>query len=387
MTLFGSAYFFYITILLMLPAIILGCMERQQKYYGFAISLLMVYLAMAHHPKAMFYMALYCGLELVLVKAYLWLCNKGYKSLWLYYLFLVLSLSPLTMWKIESFIGTGYGLFAFMGLSYMSFKSIQMIIEIYDGLITEVRVFDFLYFLIFFPSLLSGPIARSREFQKDILAPKCKALYLEQVGDGLFKVCLGLVYKFVIAAPLYQQLLLLEAKEAAIYHWLYMYCYGTYLFFDFAGYSLMAIGVGYFFGIKLPENFNKPFLATDMKDFWNRWHMSLSYWFRDFVFSRFMMKAIKGKWFKNKLTAASIALIINMGVMGVWHGLESQYIMYGLYHGILLALTEVYQKKSRFHKKYKKNKYYKLVSWFITVNLVFFGFFIFSGAFGKMVLK
>ena len=99
-----------------------------------------------------------------------------------------------------------------------------------------------------------------------------------------------------------------------------------------------------------------------------------------------MMKAIKGKWFKNKLTGASIGFIINMGVMGVWHGLNLQYILYGLYHGVLLAITEVYQKKSKFYKKHKKDKIYKLVSWFITVNLVFFGFLIFSGKFGELFL-
>ena len=72
------------------------------------------------------------------------------------------------------------------------------------------------------------------------------------------------------------------------------------MFFDFAGYSAMAIGTGYILGIRVPENFNKPFVSTDMKDFWNRWHMTLSFWFRDFLFSRFMMLAIKGKWFASR---------------------------------------------------------------------------------------
>lgn len=169
-------------------------------------------------------------------------------------------------------------------------------------------------------------------------------------------------------------------------HLIYMYCYGFYLFFDFAGYTLMAVGMSYIYGIRSPENFNKPFLALDMKDFWDRWHISLSHWFRDFIFSRLMMRSIKGKWFKSKLTGASFGLIVNMTVMGVWHGFDIYYIMYGVYHGVLLALTEIYQKKCRkFHRAHKDEKWYIAVSWFITFNLVMFGFFIFSGRFTKIL--
>ena len=142
----------------------------------------------------------------------------------------------------------------------------------------------------------------------------------------------------------------------------YSYCYGIYLFFDFAGYSLMAIGSGKILGIRVPKNFKRPFASIDMKDFWNRWHMTLSFWFRDFLFSRFMMLAIKGKWFTSRLTGASVGFILNMVVMGAWHGLAINYLLYGLYHGILLALTEVYQKKSGFYKRNKKKAWYKTLS-------------------------
>lgn len=156
----------------------------------------------------------------------------------------------------------------------------------------------------------------------------------------------------------------------------YAYCYGFYMFFDFAGYSLMAIGTGYMLGVKVPENFNKPFISKDIKDFWARWHISLSERFRDFIFSRFVMLSMKQKWFKTRLTGASIGFLINMLVMGIWHGLTGHYILYGLYHGVLLAVTETYQKKSKF---YKKKKWYQIASWFVTLNLVMFGFLIFSG--------
>ena len=168
---------------------------------------------------------------------------------------------------------------------------------------------------------------------------------------------------------------------------LYMYVYGFYLFFDFAGYSNMAIGVSYIFGIKTPENFNMPFISKDIKEFWDRWHISLSHWFRDFVFSRYSMAAIRGKWFSDRVVMSSIGFIINMGIMGVWHGLSISYIIYGLYHGILLALNDVYQKKFRFHKKHKKERWYQFLSWFITFNLVMFGFFIFSEHFVELLSK
>ena len=165
----------------------------------------------------------------------------------------------------------------------------------------------------------------------------------------------------------------------------YMYTYGLYLFFDFAGYSLMAVGASYIFGIRTPDNFNKPFISKDIKEFWDRWHITLSHWFRDFIFSRLMMGFIKNKIFKSKLTGASVGFIVNMTIMGLWHGLTLYYVLYGLYHGLLLAGTEVFQKKSKFYKKHKKDKWFIAVEWFLTFNLVMFGFFIFSGRFTELI--
>lgn len=133
------------------------------------------------------------------------------------------------------------------------------------------------------------------------------------------------------------------------------YTYGLYLFFDFAGYSSMAVGTAYILGIRLPDNFRQPFISLDMKDFWNRWHISLSTWFRDFIFNRFMMKALKDKWFSDRIYAASAGYVVNMFIMGLWHGLEAHYIEYGLYHGVVLAVTEIYQKNQNFIKGQRVN--------------------------------
>jgi len=113
--------------------------------------------------------------------------------------------------------------------------------------------------------------------------------------------------------------------------------------------------------------------------------MTLSFWFRDFLFSRITMALVRTRKIKNKLVIATIAFMINMFVMGVWHGLELNYIVYGLYHGVLLSACEIFQKKSKFYKAHKKDKWLIGVSWFITLHLVMFGFFIFSGRLGILL--
>ncbi len=390
MTLFGDYYFFTVVAVLLVPAIILGFMEKNIKYYGFFITLVFIYLSMEQSPESIINLGVYCIYELILVKAYLFVVKNKGRNYHIYILSLWLSLLPLIIWKISAFAGMndGHGWFAFLGISYMTFKTAQMIIEIYDNLIEEINLFEFIYFLIYFPALSSGPIDRSRRFHKDMEVAPTRKEYIDMLGDGLLKIFIGLFYKFVCAVAMYQSMIWLGDNSETLYWWnhlLYMYSYGFYLFFDFAGYSSMAIGVSYILGVRLPENFNKPFISKDMKEFWDRWHISLSYWFRDFIFSRFMMKALKNKWFKNRLTGVSIGFIINMSIMGIWHGLDIFYIMYGLYHGILLALTEVYQKKFKFHKKHKKDGWYTFLSWFVTFNLAIFGFFIFSGRFTELI--
>jgi membrane protein involved in D-alanine export len=118
---------------------------------------------------------------------------------------------------------------------------------------------------------------------------------------------------------------------------------------------------------------------VDIKDFWNRWHITLSWWLRDFVFMRFTRHAIRHHWFSSRITPACLGYVLNMALMGAWHGLTASYVVYGLYHGVLLAVTEIYQKRSAFHKRNQGRRWYRLVSWAITINAVFFGFAIFSG--------
>lgn len=377
MTLFGEIYFFVWVAILAVPAIVLGIRQRPIKHYGLLVTVLMVVFATMGKPITMAYLAGYCIWELILAKAALKLLQKAEREKGMFTFLVLLAVAPLVIFKFSGLMGGS--LFGFIGISYLTFKSVQIIIEIKDGLIDRIDKFDFMYFLLFFPSILSGPIDRSRRFTEDINTIREKDEYLDLVGEGLFKFCLGLVYKFAFAAACYQGITYMVFLKGWWVQVAYMYCYGFYLFFDFAGYSLMAVGVSYIFGVKTPDNFNKPFISTDIKDFWDRWHITLSHWFRDFVFSRFMIASIRGKWFKNKLTGATIGFMINMTLMGLWHGFNLSYILYGVYHGLLLSVTEIYQKKSKFYKRNKKKRWYKIVSGVITFNLVMFGFFIFSG--------
>ena len=284
---------------------------------------------------------------------------------------LLIAAKTVVIWKVS--------IFGFLGISYMTFKVLQIIFETYDGIIKEpIGLIDYLQFLLFFPTISSGPIDRSKRFMEDIHQTIPRAEYIELLGTGLFRLLLGLVYKVVLSGLLYLAMNHIPHRGLLFTTVSYMYLYTFYLFFDFAGYSLMAVGISNIMGIQTPMNFNKPFLSVDIKDFWNRWHISLSTWLRDFIFSRIVMKSMRHKWFKTRLTTAMVAYMLNMIFMGFWHGLSWSYIIYGIYHGVLMAVFEWYQKKSKFYKKYKQKTAYKLVSWFVTMHLVMIGLLIFS---------
>ena len=293
---------------------------------------------------------------------------------------LLIAAKTVVIWKVS--------IFGFLGISYMTFKVLQIIFETYDGVIKEpINIFDYLQFLLFFPTISSGPIDRSKRFTEDIHHIIPRAEYIELLGTGLFRLLLGLVYKVVLSGLLYLAMNHIPHKGLLFTTVSYMYLYTFYLFFDFAGYSLMAVGVSNIMGIQTPMNFNKPFLSVDIKDFWNRWHITLSTWLRDFIFSRIVMKSMRHKWFKTRLTTAMVAYMLNMIFMGFWHGLSWSYIIYGVYHGVLMAGFEWYQKKSKFYKKYKQKTAYKVVSWFITMHLVMIGLLIFSEKPYEFIIK
>ena len=379
MNYFEGNEFFLLLFVVLLIGFVVNFFEKRKDYYILALSLLFAGAIYGKSRAMMVYLLAFIVYQYFLVFLAQRIEAKRLKPL------VFLSILPLVINKV--FALTSLHLLAFIGISYMSFKTIQIMLEISDGLIKEkIGVKDYLQFLLFFPTVSAGPIDRSRRFLKEINEVMPRQDYLELAGDGVYRIVLGLLYKVVLSTYVYQILLALTNTGTVVYSIKYMYLYTLYLFFDFAGYSLMAVGSSNILGIQTPMNFNKPFLSVDIKDFWTRWHITLSTWLRDFVFSRVLMQVIRKKWFKNRLHNATYAYMVNMLVMGFWHGLSVSYIVYGFYHGVLMAGFEVYQKKSNFYKKNKNKNWYKLLSWFVTMNLVMIGFFIFSGEPYKILL-
>ena len=379
MNYFEGNEFFLLLFAVLLIGFVVNFFEKRKDYYILVLSLLFAGAIYGKSRAMIVYLLAFVVYQYFLVFLAQSIEVKRMKPL------IFLSILPLVINKV--FALTSLHLLAFIGISYMSFKTIQIMLEISDGLIKEkITVKDYLQFLLFFPTVSAGPIDRSRRFLKEINEVMPRKEYLELAGDGVYRIVLGLLYKIVLSTYVYQMLLALNNTGTVVYSIKYMYLYTLYLFFDFAGYSLMAVGSSNILGIQTPMNFNKPFLSVDIKDFWTRWHITLSTWLRDFVFSRVLMQVIRKKWFKNRLHNATYAYMVNMLVMGFWHGLSVSYIVYGFYHGVLMAGFEVYQKKSNFYKKNKNKNWYKLLSWFVTMNLVMIGFFIFSGEPYKILL-
>ncbi|NME82254.1 D-alanyl-lipoteichoic acid biosynthesis protein DltB [Clostridium sp. SM-530-WT-3G] len=377
-TQYGDYFYLYISFLALIPAIIMGLFKKKTRYYGLILSALMAFLIMGRGLGLILFIAFIIG-ETFVIYTYLYI-RKRTDNKYVYYLFLFFSMLPVIITKFAGL--TRYAsTIGFIGLSYLNFRAIQMVIEIYDGKIKDVNFFTYLYFLIFYPTLSSGPIDRWKRFEEDLDKKLEKNEYIkEYFVPGFKKLIIAVLYKFVIAYLIDTYWIGVIPAEKTLFNTIsYMYAYTLYLFFDFAGYSLFAIGTGYILGIKVPENFNKPFISKDMKEFWTRWHISLSRWFGDYIFSRFVLNSMRKKRFKSRFTASHVAQILTMFVMGLWHGLTVYYILYGLYQGVVLVLTDIYQRKSKFYKKHKKNKVFNCIQVVVTFHIVSFGMLLFSG--------
>lgn len=377
-TQYDSYVYLYILIVTLIPAVILGCMGKKIKYYGLFISFFMSVLIIGIEAKSLLLFSTFIIGEVILIMLYCKIrANNDSKII--YRVVLLLSMCPVIILKISSIMPIGP--IGFVGLSYLNFKVMQVIIEIYDGIIKEVRFIDVLYFLIFFPTLSTGPIDRSRRFDADSnLKVEGKVYVEEYLAPAITKIIMGIGYKFVIAYLIHTYWMDNIASDITFLNALsYMYAYSLYLFFDFSGYSYFAVGTSYILGVKTPDNFNMPFISKDMKEFWTRWHISLSKWFGDFLYSRILLESVRKKRFKNRFRASHFAQMITMLVMGLWHGFTVFYIIYGLYQGAALVLTDIYQRKSKFYKKHKKEKWFQYIQIVINFNVACFGLLLFSG--------
>ena len=277
------------------------------------------------------------------------------------------------------------GLVEFVGLSYATLKAVDVLIGIHDGLIKSVPFGRYFAFVLFFPTVSSGPIDRFKRFSTDWSSGGTRATVWQDFDLALHRIFTGFLYKFIFAYEIDK--LWLEKIPAAptLGHTAsYMYGYSLYLFFDFAGYSAFAVAFSLLLGVRTPENFHRPFLSRNIKEFWTRWHITLSFWFRDFIYMRFLLTAFKKKWFKDKRHAAYAANFLTFGVMGFWHGTQVHYLVYGLYHACLITGHDLFAHWNRPHPEQPPRVWGDSLGWqiagiLLTSHLVAFGFLIFSG--------
>ena len=398
---YGDFTFFLIAFVILLPVIILGFMGKQSKIYNGLSTAVMIILIFSSNKHHLFGQA-FLSLELinfilyliwqVLIIIYYWNSRAKNNTTAKFISVIFLSVLPLIVvkfmqssWfgmaqlklheiKVIEFIG-------FLGISYVTFKSVQLLMEIRDGSIKEIKFWKVVQFISFFPTISSGPIDRYKRFVKDDNKILSGSDYNGLFVKAIHYIMLGFLYKYSIAYLIQTFAInpLMLDFSGVITKWLYMYAYSLYLFFDFAGYSLFAIAFSYIYGIQTPQNFNQPFKAKNIKDFWNRWHMSLSFWFRDCIYMRSLFFMSKKKLLKSQFAMSNIAFFLNFLIMGIWHGIELYYILYGLYHAALFIGYGYYEKWRKKHRPRWQNQFTTALSIVVTFHFVTFGFLIFSG--------
>jgi len=236
-----------------------------------------------------------------------------------------------------------------LGLSYITFKYISYLTDLYWGLNKRADFFDLLLYGSLFTIFLSGPIERYERIEKQMNVERIdfSSVFIfesfERITYGLFKKFvladwIGYLIGFVWKNP---------DEYSFIYHSLALFGFSLQLYFDFSGYSDIAIGTSRLFGLKIMENFNYPYLKQNISQFWRSWHISLSDWIRDYLF--FPLSKISA----NKVWMFVFVPLIAMGICGMWHGSEIKFLYWGLYHG---AGISVYQLWALFKKKRKKLK-------------------------------
>ena len=371
---FSGLLFFYLLFLCLLPAVVLGLLGKKLHYYGIFLCAAMLVIVFWQNGQ-LAALALFFLWEMALCCLFWRLPKRTRPLLWAA---VILALGPLGLIKLGE-VWQPFSLFRLMGASYMSFRAVQVLLDIYDGRLQKLRPVALGYFLLFFPAVSSGPIDRYRRFLSDLDRPPDREHYRTLLAQGIWKLAGGCVSAVVISGFIQQYWLAALPASGFGATLSYMYGYTFYLFFNFAGYSSMAIGTGYLLGIQMPENFNQPFLSVDMKDFWSRWHISLSTWLRDYLYSRFVMKSLKQKRFSNPRTASYLGYVLNMMAMGAWHGLQPQYLLYGVYHSALMCLNEVLDLHCKSFRSFKTHGAGQVVCVLVTFHLFSFGLLIFSG--------
>jgi alginate O-acetyltransferase complex protein AlgI len=240
-----------------------------------------------------------------------------------------------------------------LGLSFYSFRALAYLFDVYNGVMEpEISWVDFSLYISFFPQIVSGPIVRPQPF---ISALKLvRRLSQQQFVDGLTFIFIGLFYKVAIADPLFSPLVPTVSNIRALTSadaWSEFILFTIRIYADFAGYSLLAIGVSVWFGLPIVQNFRQPYFSRTISEFWDRWHMSLSSWIRDYIFYP-MSRTLLRRWGNQRArTIQVIAFIISMTLSGMWHGTGLKFIVWGAIHGIYLSIERIFFPKARIKSK------------------------------------
>lgn len=258
-----------------------------------------------------------------------------------------------------------------LGISFYTFKAMNYVLDIYLEAMEPTKSFrDFSLFVFFFPNILAGPIDRAAQFipqiEEDLGVTK------EDIGKALLLIMSGLIKKIVIADYLslnfVDRVFDSPLRFTGVENLFALYGYGLQIYCDFSGYSDIAIGISLLLGFKLMDNFNSPYQATSIADFWRRWHISLSSWLLDYLFRPIQMKFRDLKMFGNV-----IAITITFVLCGLWHGASWMFLFWGLLHGFYMSVSLFFQKPKR--KLYSKlgilnSKILKVFQVIITFHLL-----------------
>ncbi len=282
----------------------------------------------------------------------------------------------LALVKLLTFGGSAITI-QWIGISYLIFRLIHVTLDARRGRLPEsTTISETINYALHPASLVAGPIDR---IQQNIDEQKKIVVKSQYVANGTWRILTG-VFKKIVLANLCYEFILVETnniwpKNSTLSIWVWLLAYTFYVYFDFAGYSDIAIGSGLLMGIRLPENFNNPYWQPDISHFWQNWHITLSTWLRDYIYfpvSRSLLKRTRNRY---SVLIAFISHILTMLVCGLWHGLGSGFILWGLWHGAGLF---VHSQLPKLQKRYGFSTPPRLVNIVFTFSFVALGWVFFS---------
>jgi len=255
------------------------------------------------------------------------------------------------------------------GISFFTFETMSYTIDVWRRRIEPTRRYlDYLLFVCFFPHLVAGPIVRPGHMLPQLAAPP--RYDVDQHARGLLRIATGLTKKIVIgdflAQAIVERAFATPERFTALEMLLAVYAYAVEIYSDFSGYTDIAIGSAALFGYELPENFDAPYLAGNLQDFWRRWHMSLSSWLRDYLY-----KPLGGSREGSLLTYRNMMITMVLG--GLWHGASWNFVVWGALHGCALAITRMWQRRMP-SRKIRLGKFVSTVATFHFVCLAWIFF-------------